>query len=282
VIENDLELVNLQEAVHPSEQPASLCMQLPDGLLVMSLPLTAAQLTTLTARDVAVVLVDMRAAGIPAVVTDDVEGGRMATRHLIALGHERIGFIGDVPDNPFGFTSSASRERGYLETLSDAGLPAPAALRQYGPHVREVAATLAAELFALPDPPTAIFACSDVQAIGAIEASRAAGRDVPGDVSILGFDDIELAAYAGLTTVRQPLFESGARGARLLLERLAGGTSAASVTTLPLELVERATTAPVTLDPSGRRGRRRPSGSPRVTQAASRTPRDEGHGRDRP
>jgi LacI family transcriptional regulator len=186
-------------------------------------------------------------------VTDDVEGGRLATRHLLALGHERIAFIGDDPDNPLGFTAGTSREAGYRETMADAGVKVPAGYVCHGPHVRAVARRLTEALLARRDRPTAVFASSDVQALGVLEAARAAGVDVPGDVSVVGFDDVEVSGYSGLTTVRQPLFESGKVAARILLEALGDGrVPEPREHRLGLELVERSTTAP----PPRRRRRR--------------------------
>jgi DNA-binding LacI/PurR family transcriptional regulator len=188
------------------------------------------------------------------VVTDDIEGGRMATQHLVDLGHRAVGFIGHDPDNPFGFTSSARRELGYEEVLRGAGLPVRPELRRHGPHERDAARGLTAELLAEDDPPTAIFASSDAQATGVLAAARDAGWRVPQDLSVIGFDDIELSSYVGLTTVRQPLFDSGHLGARLLLEALAGNPPAPIVHHLPLELVERATTGRAPSRGRARRG----------------------------
>ena len=122
--------------------------------------------------------------------------------------------------------------------LRDAGLEL---IVRRGPHGREHARTLAAALLAGDDPPTAIFAGSDSQALGVLEAAEAAGFDVPGDLSVVGFDDVEVARYVGLTTVAQPLEESGMRGARLLLKALEGAPRSAQ--RLELRLVARATTA---------------------------------------
>ncbi len=95
---------------------------------------------------------------------------------------------------------------------------------KHGPHLRTAARQLAAELFAMPEPPTAVVAASDVQALGVLEAARLAGFSVPRDVSVIGYDDIDLAAYSGLTTVRQPLEASGQRGSEILTGALATGT----------------------------------------------------------
>src|SRR5690606_27653833 len=126
-----------------------------------------------------------RGAGVPAVVTDDVEGGRLATRHLLELGHDSIGFLGDDPSNPLGFSSSASREQGYRESLAAAGLPVRDDHVLHGPHVRATARDLAHRLLATLDPPTAVFAASDTQALGVLEAARSAGLSVPGDLSVV-------------------------------------------------------------------------------------------------
>ena len=243
----DLVLFNVSSPEHRDEHLAALTRRdRADGLLVMSLPLPAADIERITSAGMPIVLVDSRGEGVPAVVVDDVAAGRLATEHLVALGHRRIAFIGDDPDNPFGFTSSAARERGYEQVLARHGIEHRPELVRHGPHDRDVASGLAADLLAEPDPPTAVFASSDVQALGVLNAASAAGRRVPHDLSVIGFDDVDLSAYAGLTTVRQPLFDSGYLGARLLLDELQGvDRPAPEEHELPVELVERTTTAAV-------------------------------------
>ena len=242
----DLVLFDVEQPAHRDEFLATLTRRdRADGLIIMSMPPPRAALERILQGGVPVVLVDAAGDGVPVVRTDDIEGGRIATRHLLELGHERIAFIGDAPENPLGFVSSTEREMGYRETLAAAGLGVDRDLVRHGAHDREVALRLSHELLHLPDRPTAVFAASDVQALGVIEAARALGLRVPEDLSVIGFDDIELAIYAGLTTVRQPLRESGSLGARLLLEALRGEEApAADVHELPLELVVRSTTAP--------------------------------------
>jgi LacI family transcriptional regulator len=240
----DLVLFNVESPVHRDEHFASLTgRDRADGLLIISLPPPPEHLARLRAADVPIVLIDAVGEGVPAVVTDDVEGGRIATRHLVDLGHTDIAFIGDEADNGFGFTSSAKREQGYAEVLRQTGLRFRRSFIRHGPHERSAARRLAEQLLAQRVPPTAIFAASDVQATGVLELARARGLRVPEDLSVVGFDDIEISAYAGLTTVRQPLFDSGYLGARFLLDALAGARLVPAEHQLPLELVERATTA---------------------------------------
>lgn len=241
----DLVLFNVGSQTHLDEHFAALTARdRAAGLLLMSLPPPRRELTRLRKAQVPVVLVDARAPGVPNVVIDDVEGGRIATRHLVALGHERIAYIGDDPANPYQSSASPEREKGYREVLAAAGIRARASYVVNGPHDRHVARRLTERLLAQRQPPTAVFASSDVQALGVVEAARAAGMAVPADLSVVGFDDIEISAYAGITTVRQPLSDSGRLGARMVLDALAcGALPEPRVQTLPLELVERSSTA---------------------------------------
>jgi len=257
----DLVLFNVESPVHRDEHFAALTRRdRADGLLVMSLPPPSSDLERLAAAGVPVVLLDARVRDDRArhvtstVVTDDVEGGRIATRHLLALGHERIAFLGDDPANPLGFVSSAEREQGYRATLEAAGVEVRPELIRHGPHVRSIARRRTEELLALrADRPTAVFAASDTQALGVLEAVRSAGLRAPDDISVVGFDDIEVSSYVGLTTVRQPLYESGRRAAARLLEALgAEGSVGNSHDELELDLIVRSTTGPA---PDGVRGK---------------------------
>jgi DNA-binding LacI/PurR family transcriptional regulator len=216
-----------------------------DGLLVISLPLDDRDGERLASAPFPTVLIDTGHRSLPSVQTDDVAGGRLATEHLISLGHERIGFIGEPARNPFGFTSALHREHGYEQAMDAAGLTAPPELRRHGPHLRPAMNRLTHELLAIVEPPTAIVATSDVQALGILEAVRSSGRRVPQHLSLIGYDDIDLAVYSRLTTVRQQLEESGLRGAEMLASAIISGTSLTpAVEPLSLELIVRSTTAP--------------------------------------
>lgn len=241
----DLVLFNVETPEHRDEHLAALTGRgRADGILVLSMRPPDAALDRLLATDTPIVMVDVHVDGVARVVTDDREGGRAATRHLLELGHERIAFIGQDPANPLGFSASTQRELAYEEVLGTHGIERDPALTRYGSHDRVVASVLADELLGADEPPTAVFASSDVQAIGVLDAARARGRTVPGDLAVVGYDDIELSTWADLTTVRQPLFDSGELGARLLLEALADGTPPQPVEhQLPVELVVRGTTA---------------------------------------
>ena len=168
-----------------------------DALLSISLMPSALQARRLEAARVPVVLVDRVHDVIPTITIDDVDGGRQAAEHLLRLGHRRIAFIGDQEENRFGFDSSAHRREGFEVALAAAGCPLAPELLIRRPHGRDIARDAAAGLLALPDPPTAIFATSDVQAIGVMRAARAAGISVPERLSVIGFDNVEAAEYTG-------------------------------------------------------------------------------------
>jgi DNA-binding LacI/PurR family transcriptional regulator len=222
-----------------------------DGVIVISLPLRPTEVRALHRDGVPTVLVDVAHALLPNVAIDDIGGGAMAAGHLLEAGHRDIAFVGDVESNPFAFASSQRRLEGMRRVMGEAGVALPARYVRRGPYGRESALELTRELLALRRRPTAIFAASDVQAFGVLDAAARAGLAVPGDLSVIGFDDIELAAAIGLTTVRQPLRESGRLGARLLLDALDGGGASSAreqpAPLPPLEIVVRRTVSqPVT------------------------------------
>jgi DNA-binding LacI/PurR family transcriptional regulator len=214
-----------------------------DGLLVVSTLPDESHVERLQAARIPCILVDAVHPALPSIAVDDVAGGEMATRHLVELGHRRIALIGDTPPE-FRFDWSRDRTHGYERALAAAGIEVRSEYVREGTRLVHVARAIALELLSLPERPTAIFAASDTQALGVLEAARALGVRVPEELSVVGFDDIEVAAYVGLTTVRQPLYESGRRGAQLLLRALGGRPVDLRTELLPLELVVRSTTGP--------------------------------------
>jgi DNA-binding LacI/PurR family transcriptional regulator len=232
-----------------------------DGLLSISLCPPEADLARFEAAGMPVVLVDHPHDRLPAVHTDDAAGGRMATEHLLSLGHRRIAFIGDFEHNYHGFTSSAVRRKGYEQAHAAAGLEVIPELVRRASHGRDPSAVLTRELLELDEPPTAIFAASDTQAMGVLEAAEGLGVYVPGELSVVGYDDIEVARYAGPTTVAQPLEESGMHGAELLLAALSGAADGGRQ--LHVELVVRSTTAKCGRTPGGSVRRRTAHGRER-------------------
>ena len=241
-----------------------------DGVIVVSLPLSPAQLAAFRQAGLPLATVDVVTRGVPHTVIDDVAGGRLATDHLIELGHRRIGFIGDrvqrAMSTALGFTASARRLAGYRQALAAAGLAADNSLIRLGPHGPASAQALATELLELPDPPSAIFAASDTQAMGVLAAADRSGASVPYQLSVIGFDDIQSAALLGLSTVRQPLEDSGAQVAERLCALLRGETVRPQRQVLEVQVMPRASSAragssrvPPGSPERGPRGRARPA-----------------------
>jgi LacI family transcriptional regulator len=216
----------------------------PEGAVIVSLLPTEQQLESFRNAGTCPVFIDAEVADFSRVFVDDRHGGLLATRHLTELGHRRIGFLGDDEGGRFGFTSSTKRRQGYRDALAAAGIDRNPDHERTGPHGRDTSRRLARELLNLLEPPTAIFASSDTQAIGVLDAAKEAGLQVPRDLSIVGFDDIEIAEYLGLSTVRHPLYESGLLAAELVVEHIRNPGSPPQSVEQELEVIARATTGP--------------------------------------
>ncbi|HTK44471.1 MAG TPA: LacI family DNA-binding transcriptional regulator [Patescibacteria group bacterium] len=246
--EFDLVIYNVESVQKRDHYLGSLAhSQRTDGLVVMSLPPPDEAVPALSQTPVPVVFIDVHTpsvAHMPRVVGDDLAGGSLAGHHLLGLGHRRIAFIGDALESPFGFTSSRDRELGMTTALAPAGIAIGPESIGHGAHGRYEARDLARRILLRDPRPTAIFAASDTQALGVIAAARELGLHVPDDLSVIGYDDIEAAEYVGLTTIRQQLFESGRRGAEILLAEIDRRSEEAPIAYLTPELVVRATTAP--------------------------------------
>jgi LacI family transcriptional regulator len=178
--------------------------------------------------------------GVPTVASDNLHGARLATEHLLELGHRRIGFIAGRPD----LQSARLRQRGYELALSQAGLLVDPGLVAEGGFEQELSHEAALRLLTVADPPTAIFAANDLSAMGVLTAAAELGLEVPADLSVVGFDNVpeSVMAEPPLTTVEQPIQLMGRRAVEMLLALL-GGADVADRVTLPTRLVQRRSTA---------------------------------------
>lgn len=232
--------------VDSSSRRAGLLASLPvtrrvDALIIMALPFDDEAADRLVTHDLPTVLIEYSRSPFSSVRIDDAGGGAMAAQHLLGAGHRRCAFVGDsdVPD--YAMHNSDMRLAGFRQSLAESGVDLPPEYIACAPHGLEEARLSAHTLLDLPTPPTAIFAASDTQAMGVLKAARERGLRVPADLAVIGFDDIDVADYIGLTTIRQHLEESGRVAVDLLLSRLADPSRAAQEAWLPLSLVQRET-----------------------------------------
>jgi len=189
-----------------------------DGIMLLSPPPLGESLWE-TNPDMPVVVVDSHyPVGLfPTIAIDDERGGRIGTEFLIDHGHRHIGFVGDEIESTFGVTSNKYRYDGFLAALDAHDLPHNPDWCRFGAMDRTVAERHVREVLAQPNRPTALFVSSDIKAFVAMNVAREMGLEIPADIAIIGFDDIEAASFMGLTTVRQHLYDTGRQAAELLL-----------------------------------------------------------------
>ena len=220
-----------------------------DGMVVLTAPLTGQEMDGVRRLTVPTVFVGAAVAGTMGVRIDDVAVGRLATEHLLKLGHRRIAHIGGDPDQQLNFSAPSDRRAGWLSALREAGLEPLPSYVQISDFTAPSGRAAAERLLALPERPTAVFAASDEIAFGVLAAARAAGLQVPADLSVIGVDDHESSCLWDLTTIGQPVAAQGRLAAELVLGAIGGDDSRRHEHVLmPTRMVGRGTTAAPHLD----------------------------------
>ena len=196
-----------------------------DAVIILTLGLSADQQDSLRGLGVPIASVGDPLADTFSVGIDNEGAAQTATHHLINLGHTRIAMIGGGSSFAGRFTAPRQRQRGFRQAMADSGLPVPIEYDVDGEYTVRGGSSAMAELLSLPTPPTAVFAQSDEMAAGAMQTMRRMGVRVPDDISIVGFDDHELAEVLDLTTMAQPVAQRGEIAVRAVLQALADGHS---------------------------------------------------------
>jgi DNA-binding LacI/PurR family transcriptional regulator len=223
----------------------------PLGVIAVSAEFSDAQMAQLRSRAIPLVALDPTGEPshpIPSVGATNWNGGLVAARHLLGLGHRRIAMINGSDE----FLCCRARQDGYQAALDAAGVARDPDLIKVAPLYYEGGRDAAAGLLRMPDRPTAIFAANDLQALGVYEAARAVGLRVPADLSVVGFDDLVFTQWSDppLTTVRQPLLRLGVSAAEMLLDLADGRELEQERIELPTTLVVRGSTAPPSAGPA--------------------------------
>ncbi len=220
-----------------------------DGLLILSLTPGAAFANGFVEKGIPVVLVDAYSPVLTSLVVNNIEGAHQAVKCLIEKGHRHIAFINGIIEGNFKFNPANDRLIGLHRALGEAGLlfePEFAVTTEWS---RQGGKAAALQLLSQKKRPTAIFAASDIQAVGVLETARALNISVPADLSVIGYDGIELSELLDLSTVQQPMQYMGERAIEELMQRIEHPELPARLIRLNTTLIERRTTA---LAPSSR------------------------------
>jgi LacI family transcriptional regulator len=216
-----------------------------DGVIFTTATLDSSVVVDLVRRELPVVLMHRYVEGVNVdrVTADNVGGGRIAAQFLTGLGHQRIGMVA----GPANTSTSRDRELGFRSGLKAFGLSLAKELHRAGPYSHQTGYQGCMELMKQRRPPTAIFCGNDVIALGALDAALRLRIKIPQQLSILGFDDIEMASWESfnLSTIRQPMSRMAEVAVRFLMERIGQAHEAPARNQLfPTNLIKRNTTAP--------------------------------------
>jgi DNA-binding LacI/PurR family transcriptional regulator len=212
-----------------------------DGLVIMSLPVEDTYVDHLLKHDLPTVLIEFPNERLNSVEIDDVAGGRMVAEYLVAKGHRRIAFLGDTDLPEYAIHPVSLRLVGFRQGLQAAGIALEDELVRLAPYTMEQTHQVAIELLDTSNPPTAVFAATDFQALSIIKTAYQLGVKIPGELAVIGFDDLDMAEYADLTTVCQHLDESGRLAIEILLTHIEDNSRPVQHIKLPLTIIERST-----------------------------------------
>lgn len=213
-----------------------------DGLIIISLPVDDEAAARLQSSNIETILIEYPHPHFSGITVNDFEGGRLAAQQLIDDGHRRCAYVyfDEIPE--YSIHPEVQRLAGYRETLAQHGIELPEDYVKYVPVSRIGINEKLKELFELPEPPTGIFAPSDDLAIRVIHRAREMGFHTPRDISVIGFDNIDIAEHVDLTTISQKLIDSGQMAAEMLLARLSDSSRPIQHLQMQVQLEVRGTT----------------------------------------
>jgi DNA-binding LacI/PurR family transcriptional regulator len=212
-----------------------------DGLIILSLPVGDPDAQRLVNHGLPTMLVEYPHPRLNFVEIDDVQGGYMAATYLLKKGHRRIAFLGDTDLPEYAIHPVSLRLIGFRQALEETGIDLPDMFVRLAPYSQEQTRQVARELLSLPRPPTAIFAATDFQALGVLKVARQLSVGVPEQLAVIGFDDLDMAEYADLTTISQHLDESGRLAVEILIAQIESPSQLPRHVKIPLNIIERTT-----------------------------------------
>lgn len=214
-----------------------------DGLILLSLKVNDQSANKLKQHDLETVLIEFPRPDLNTVEIDDLAGGEMAGNYLADKGHQSFGFIGDTSElREYTILPITQRLQGFQKALRERNLYLPSEFICKAEYDVQNAEEKIEPILKQKNHPTAIFAATDLQALGVVNKARALGLRVPEDLAVLGFDDLDIAGYVGLSTIRQSLEESGRLAVEILLSRIKDPDRPLRHVRLPLKIIERQST----------------------------------------
>jgi LacI family transcriptional regulator len=212
-----------------------------DGLIILSLELDDHYVQRLLDHHLETVLVEYPHPLLSSVEIDNEDGGKLAAEYFFKKGYRRFAFVGDTSTAEYGIHPISLRLNGFRKELLHLGAKLPDTQILISPYDINKTRERAMAFLQNQELPLAIFAATDLQAISIIQAARMLTLRIPEDIAVMGFDDLDMAEYFNLTTIRQHLDESGEIAVEMLLSRLANPNRTVQISKLPLEIIERGT-----------------------------------------
>jgi LacI family transcriptional regulator len=212
-----------------------------DGLITLSLPISPVDTQRLVNHQLETVMIEYCQDPFSSVEIDDFAGGKLAAQFLLLKGHRRLAFLGDLYPPDYAIRPALARLAGFKQGLVEANLLLPGEYCRASSYDQGNSRKAARELLNLPEPPTAIFASADIQAAAVMKVAGELGLKIPQDLAVIGFDDVDIADYIGLTTINQYLDDSGRIAVELLVARLNEPDRPVQHVSLPLAIIERGT-----------------------------------------
>ncbi len=213
-----------------------------DALIVLALPINDKDVERFSLHGIPLVDIEVAHKGVSRIVIDDMYGGELAATYLISKGYKQLGFMGERGEPIYSLHATDLRLKGYKQKLSVLGYPMEEEHICFHEYGMEESIAAAREFLAKPYRPDAVFCASDYQAIGVIKAARSLDIKIPEQLGVLGFDDIDIADYMEISTIRQSLNQSGQLAAYMVIDMLKKGQKEIREIKLELNIVERHTT----------------------------------------
>ncbi len=213
-----------------------------DGLIILALPVKEEEIRLFKEYDLPVVMIEISHPSVSSIEIDNIAGGRLAAEYLILKGYKSFGFIGEGGQPAYSLHATEERFNGYKEALLENGFNLPDSSVSFHEYGMNFSVDGVKKILSKSVKPDVFFAASDLQAVGVIKAAREMGLRVPEDIAVIGFDDIDLADYMGITTINQSLDQSGQTAVDLLLGQMKDHDTAVKHISYQLKIIERYST----------------------------------------